>query len=157
MIGTYTIWRERNPIVRPEIKSRQLYNIIYQYFCIGNCLNNDQKEIILLELVGETTTPSLCNPLGRSVHDKSNVINDIPSLCNSINRIDILTQSLTFINRTNTTTSKYKVIGTEPICWLSQEQLMLRESILSVNFLESTTGIKLPPGLRKQYKIEQND
>ena len=45
-------------------------------------------EIILLD--EETNTPSLYNVTDRSVHDKSNVINDIPSLCNSINRIDAL-------------------------------------------------------------------
>ena len=74
---------------------------------------------------------------------------------------------MNFINRTNTTTSKHKacvcaicdcfIIGTEPICWLTEEQLKLKESILSVDFLESTTAKKLPADLRNQYKIEGNN
>ena len=49
------------------------------------------------------------------------------------------------------------IIGTESICCLTTEQLKLRESILSIDFLESTTAKKLPPDLRNQYKIEGND
>ena len=99
--------------------------------------------------------------------ESSNVITDIPSLCSSINRSGPLNQSLNLINRTNVAASKHKacvcvicdcfIIGTESICWLTTEQLKVRESILSVDFLESTTAKKLPTDLRNQYKIEGND
>ena len=88
-------------------------------------------------------------------------------MCEAISRSGPLHQSLNFINRTNVKDGKHKacvcvicdcfIIGTESICWLTTEQLKLRESFLSVDFLESTTAKKLPTDLRNQYKIEGND
>ena len=49
------------------------------------------------------------------------------------------------------------IIGTEPICWLTQDQLLNKKSVLSISYLESNTGRKLPTGLRDQYKIHDND
>ena len=63
----------------------------------------------------------------------SNVISEIPLLCSSMNRNDALNKCLKIINSTNTTESKHKscvcvickcvIVGTEPICWLSEDQL----------------------------------
>ena len=92
---------------------------------------------------------------------------NIPSLFNTISRIDTLNDALSFINRTNTTGSDHKacicvvcdcfIIGTEPICWLTTEQLKLKECVLSIDFLESTTAKKCPSNLRNQYKLENNE
>ena len=89
----------------------------------------------------------------------------IPQLCQSIDRHGPLNLSLELINRTNTMGKNHKacvcvvcdcfIIGTEPIHWLTTEQLKMKESYLSVDFLESYTT-KLSPNLRNQYKIIDN-
>ena len=73
----------------------------------------------------------------------------IPQLCQSIDRHGPLNLSLELINRTNTMGKNHKacvcvvcdcfIIGTEPIYWLTTEQLQMKESYLSVNCLESYT------------------
>ena len=91
----------------------------------------------------------------------------IPNLNNSINRIDTLNNCLDQINKTSTTDSKHKacvcvicdcfIIGIEPICWLSEDDLKSKDAVLSTSYLEKHSEKKLPGSLQNQYKIEGNE
>ena len=60
-----------------------------------------------------------------------------------------MNKSIDFITRTKTKETTHKacvcvicdcfIIGIEPICWLTTEQLKTKESILSVEYYESST------------------
>ena len=91
----------------------------------------------------------------------------VPDLCGTIDRKDPLDKSLKMISRTERSGIKHSacvcvicdcfIIGTEPICWLAQEQIKEKESVLSVSYLELNVGKQLPIGLRNQYKISNNE
>ena len=85
-------------------------------------------------------------------------------LHNTVSRIHCLEEGLKYITRTEVSHNKHKacvcvicdsfIIGVEKICWLSVDQLISKDAYLSVKFVESTTGKKVPTGLRNQYKIK---
>ena len=72
----------------------------------------------------------------------------VPSLCETIQREQPLSKTLEILNRTKRSNSNHHacvcvvcdsfIIGTEPICWLSTEQLLEKTSVLSVSYLESS-------------------
>ena len=74
-----------------------------------------------------------------------------------------MNKSIDFITRTKTKETTHKacvcvicdcfIIGIEPICWLTTEQLKTKESILSVEYYESSTSKKLSKQLRNQYRL----
>ena len=90
----------------------------------------------------------------------------IPSLCEFIERKKTLQAALKYLTRTKIegTTNEHQacvcvvcdsfIIGTEKICYLSEEELVHKSSYLDVNYLESMTNKKLPSLLRNQYKVE---
>ena len=73
-----------------------------------------------------------------------------PDLCNTIDRENTLVKCLDAINKTCIQGSKQKacvcvicdsfIIGTEKVCWLKEEQLQQKNSVLSVSYLESNAG-----------------
>ena len=74
-----------------------------------------------------------------------------------------MNKSIDFITRTKTKETTHKacvcvicdcfIIGIEPICWLTTEQLKTKESILSVEYYESSTLKKLSNQLQNQYRL----
>ena len=78
----------------------------------------------------------------------------VPPLCSTINRSIPLDKALDELTRTEMITSKHKacvcvicdsfIIGIEKIKWLSESQLIAKEAILSVNYLEDLQGQELP-------------
>ena len=90
----------------------------------------------------------------------------IPSLCEFIERKKTLQTALKYLTRTKIegTTNEHQacvcvvcdsfIIGTEKICYLTEDQLVDKSSYLDVNYLETMTNKKLPPLLRNQYKLE---
>ena len=110
---------------------------------------------------------------------------EIPSLCADINRKNALEKALEFLTRTkiaedaavssappessNSSTDKHRafvcvicdsfIIGTEEIVWLSKDQIKNKASYLSTSYYESSIrrGVPLPPVLRNQYLIENDD
>ena len=105
--------------------------------------------------------PDLCTTISRE--DQTSVI---PDLCGTIDRKETLRKCLDVIDRTSTQNRRHKarvcvvcdsfIIGTEKNCWLTEEQLQNKKSVLSVTYLESTAGKRLPLALRDQYKIKDN-
>ena len=79
----------------------------------------------------------------------------------------LLDQYLLQLSRTKTIGCNHKacvciicdcfIIGVEKICWLSEENLIAKQSYLSVDFLEATTNKTIPTELRNQYKITGKD
>ena len=110
---------------------------------------------------------------------------EIPSLIADINRKNALEKALEFLTRTkiaedtavssappessNSSTEKHRacvcvicdsfIIGTEEIVWLSKDQIKNKASYLSTSYYESSIrrGVPLPPVLRNQYLIENDD
>ena len=110
---------------------------------------------------------------------------EIPSLCGDINRKDPLEKALEYITRTqvqedptvgdtfpdtpHSTPESHKacvcvicdcfIIGTEEIVWLSKDAIVNKASYLSTNYYEINTnrGLPLPPVLRNQYLIDNDD
>ena len=110
---------------------------------------------------------------------------EIPSLCADINRKNAMEEALQFLNRTkveeephfstgapetpNSSTDKHRacvcvicdsfIIGTEDIVWLSKGEIKDKESYLSTNYYQTNInrGLPLPPVLRNQYLIENDD
>ena len=90
-----------------------------------------------------------------------------PQPCQSISRKNSLDKALKFLTRTEIARNMHKacvcvicdtfIVGVEKIYWLSVDQLLSKESYLSVKFVESTTGKIVPIGLRNQYKINNCD
>ena len=46
--------------------------------------------------------------------------------------------------------------GTEPICYLTSDQLVRKSSVLSVNYYNKTTNKQITPNLREQYKLSDD-
>ena len=93
----------------------------------------------------------------------------IPDLCGSIDRKKSMEEALGFINRTkiNGTENEHRacvccicdsfIIGVEPICWLSKEDIKNKQQYLSVSYLEEMIEEHFPEELRNYYKIEDQD
>ena len=112
-----------------------------------------------------TSTPPTLST--QSSLQTDHIIQGVPDLCNTINRTEVLDECLSQLSRTNTSGCNHKacvcvicdcfIIGIEKIYWLSQKQLIAKESYLSVSHHEATANKRIPIALRNQYKIENND
>ena len=112
-----------------------------------------------------TSTPPTLST--QSTLQTDHIIQGVPDLCNTINRTEVLDECLSQLSRTNTSGCNHKacvcvvcdcfMIGVEKICWLSQKQLIAKESYLSVSHHEATANKRIPIALRNQYKIENDD
>ena len=93
----------------------------------------------------------------------------IPNLCESIDRKTSMKEALKYMNRTKIENTKDKhracicticdsfIIGVEPVCWLSREEIQIKRHYLSVSFLEDMIQEQLPEELRNYYKIEEDE
>ena len=107
-------------------------------------------------MIQKDEIPDLIEARGNSFEDEYaidyNCNTAIPELCESINRGDTMNKCLEVLTRTKTTGCKHKtcvwvicdcfIIGTEKLCWISEDQLKVKEEILSVKYLEQTVQKK---------------
>ena len=148
----FKLWRQRNPTVRPTLSIAALY---HRKLKVMQLLTTIEKDKILKEADKEILTPKAKENFQNST-DKESI--SIPLLCESVSRSTPLNQSLQEFSRTEMVTSKHRacvcvicdsfIIGVEKIKWLSDMQLIAKESTLSVNYLEDLQGQELPSSLR---------
>ena len=166
--------RKQSSMIRKNSSKRQQYSSIF------NAINTTAPQAIPLSIPAPvtTTTEDDGSPI---------VVNgvEIPSLCANINRKDTLEKALEFLTRTkveedpsispaplessNCSAEKHRacvcvicdsfIIGTEEIVWLSKDAIKSKSSYLSTSYYQANIrrGVPLPPVLRNQYIIEDDD
>ena len=161
----FKLWRQRNPTLRPTFTTNTLNNRAYK---VVHILTNTEKNKILKESEQEflkvTHSNTGLEEYFQNSTDKESI--SIPLLCESVSRSTPLNQSLQEFSRTEMVTSKHRacvcvvcdcfIIGIEKIRWLSEDQLIAKEAILSVHYLEDLQGQRIPSSLRNQYLIDDN-
>ena len=148
LIGTFKIWKERNPTIKTGITASALNN--------RRCKTD--------QLLTKIIKDSILDDIKKK--EKKNLLECVPPLCSTIRRRIPLHESLNSLTRTEVSVSKHKacvcvfcdcvIIGVEKIFWLSESQLKAMESVRSVDFLEALKGQPIPPSLRNQYLIKDN-
>ena len=166
--------RKQSSRIRKNSSKRQQYSSIF------NAINTTAPQATPLSIPAPvtTTTEDDGSPI---------VVNgvEIPSLCANINRKDTLEKALEFLTRTkveedpsispaplessNCSAEKHRacvcvicdsfIIGTEEIMWLSKDAIKSKSSYLSTSYYQANIrrGVPLPPILRNQYIIEDDD